>query len=145
MNAPLNQRLFVASADIRPARILALSASVEETAAEATGVSLPIIGVSVNAFKLGGFYERAAVPFACQAGDAIPYRGPGMQGEVLSGAAISNLGRPLTSDSAGRAVSITPAAPGSTVNWIVGFPADTAAAANETIRVNIAPVATVLS
>jgi len=146
MYAPLTQRLFVASANVRPARILALSTSTEETAAEATGVTAPVIGVSVNSYKFAyGGYEQTAVPYVAQTGDAIPYRGAGMQGVVLSGAAISNLGRPLVSDGSGRAISLTPAAPGSTVNWIVGFPIDTAAAADEQIRLWVAPVATVLS
>ncbi len=146
MYAPSTQRLFVASGNVRPARILALSTSTEETAAEATGVTAPVIGVSVNAYKFPyGSYEQQALPYAAQTGDAIPYRGAGMQGEVLAGAAISNLGRPLVSDGSGRAVSLTPAAPGTTVNWIVGFPIDTAAVADETIRLWVAPVATVLS
>lgn len=146
MNSFLSPRQLIASADVRPARIIAVSASAEETGAEATGVSLPVVGVSVNAFKFAfGGYEQIAIPFACQTGDAIPYYGAFSQCQVLSGAAISNLGRALVSDNAGRAVSLTAAAPGSTVNWIVGFPLDTAAAANELIRLYVSPAQTVLS
>lgn len=132
-----SQRLLVASADVRPLRILALSTGTEETAAEATGVTLPMPGVVKNAYKFPyGSYEYVAYPYAAQTGDAIPYNGPGQQAEVLTGAAISALQHPLTSDGSGRAITAIVASSG-TRNWIVGFPIDTAAAANETLRIMI--------
>jgi len=135
MMTPFSQRLIRASANVRPARILALSNGTEETAAEATGVTLPLLGVSVNSYKFpNGSYEQVAYPYTAQTGDAISYHGPGQQCRVLSGAAISALASPLSSDSAGRAVSVTVASSG-TRNWIVGFPIDSAAAADELIRV----------
>lgn len=134
MITPFTQRILLASANVRPARILALSNTVEETAAEATGATLPLVGVSVNAYKYAnGGFEQQAIPFAAQTGDAIPHRGPGQVCQVLSGAAITNLARPLTSDANGRAIS-TAALGNTTNNWVVGYPLDTAAAADEIIR-----------
>lgn len=123
-----------ASADIRPARLLSVSSSSEELVAEATGNTLPFAGVSANRYKYApGGFEQTAYPYLAQTGDAVDYRGPGTEGDVLSGAAISNLGRPLGSDGSGRAVSVTP---GQTTGgtYIAGYPRDTAAAANEVIR-----------
>jgi hypothetical protein len=132
-----SQPLFVASADVRPARILARSSGTEETAAEATGVTLPMPGVVVNAYKFPyGSYEYVAYPYAAQTGDAIPYRGAGMRAEVLAGAAISALQHPLTSDGSGRAISAVVASSG-TRTFVVGYPVDTAAGANETIRLDV--------
>lgn len=137
MITPFSQRLILASGNVRPARLLALSASVEETAAEATGVTLPLLGVSVNAYKFpNGSYEQVAIPYTAQTGDAISYRGPGQIAQAISGAAISATASPLTSDGSGRCISATVASSG-TRNWIVGFPIDTAAAADEIIRIMI--------
>lgn len=133
MISPNTQRMLIASANVRPARILVLSASAEETAAEATGTTLPLVGVSVNAGKFPyGSYEYTAVPYTAETGDAIAYRGPGQVCQVLSGAAISALATPLTSDGSGRAITAT--AEG---QYCIGFSLDTAAAANELIRVAI--------
>lgn len=133
MVTPFTQRMLIASANVRPARILAVSASAEETAAEATGVTLPLVGVSVNAGKYPyGSFEYTAVPYTAETGDAISYRGPGQIAQVLSGAAITALGTPLTSDGSGRAITASTAA-----SYCIGFPLDTAAAADELIRVAI--------
>lgn len=128
-------RPLIANGNIRPARILAGVAGTENAAVEATGVTVPLLGVAKNRFKYAyGGYEQQAVPYLAETGDAIDYYGPGQQGEVLSGAAITVLTRPLTSDGSGRAIS-TAAAGNTTPNWIVGYPIDTAAAADEIIRV----------
>lgn len=128
-------RPLIASANIRPGRCLALSNSAESTVAEATGVTLPLVGISKNRYKYAyGGYEQTAVPYLAETGDAVDYYGPGQIGEAVCGAAITNLARPLTSDGSGRVIS-TAALGNTTNNWIVGFPLDTAAAADEVVRV----------
>jgi hypothetical protein len=132
--SPAAQPVYKASANVRPARLLAKSSGTAETAAEATGNTLPFVGVSANRYKFApGGYEQTAVPYLAQTGDGIDYRGPGMVAQVLSGAAVSNLGRPLGSDGSGRAVSVTP---GQTTGgtYIAGYPVVTAAAADEVIE-----------
>lgn len=128
----------VAGGNIRPCRILVLDTTNEDKVVEATGVTVPMIGISANATKYppGSTEDNG---YLAQTGDAVSYRGPGMQAQVLSGAAITRLDYPLTSDSQGRAISRSIPNPLGASNayvptWIVGYPIDTAAAANEIIR-----------
>lgn len=135
---------YRASANIRPARILAVSNTTKELVAEATGNTLPFIGVGANRYKyqFGGF-EQQAFPYLAQTGDEVDYRGPGMEAHVIAGAAISALGKPLGSDANGQALSVTP---GQTTGgtYIFGFPRDTAAALGEVIRCFVVPSTPIL-
>lgn len=128
----------IAGGNIRPCRILVLDTTNEDKVVEATGVTVPMVGISVNATKYPpGSVEDSG--YLAVSGDAVSYRGPMQEAQVLSGAAISRLDYPLTSDSQGRAISRSipnplGASSAFVPTWIVGYPIDTAAAANEIIR-----------
>lgn len=129
---------YNASANVRPARILAIG-TVEAQAAEATGVTAPMLGISANRFKLGApnSFESQAVPFIAVTGDSITYFAKGQVADCLCGAAITSLVLPVTSDGSGRAV--TASISGAGVAFFVGWPLNTTANANEIVRVRIDP------
>lgn len=129
---------YIASATIRPARILTVGTA-EARTAEATGITIPFIGISANRFKLGapGSYESQAVPDIALTGDAVDYRCEGQIADCLCGAAITDLRVPVTSDGSARAITATLTTAG--VNYYVGMPLNVTANANEIVRVRVKP------
>lgn len=128
---------YIASAVIRPARLLVIGTA-EARTAEATGVTVPFLGASANRFKYPpGSFEATAVPYTAEVGDGVDFRGAGQVADVLCGAAISSLVLPVTSDGSGRAITASISAAG--VAFFAGWPLNTTANANEIVRVWIQP------
>ncbi len=126
----------IAGASIRPCRILALSAT-KDLVVEATGVTVPLAGVSLNATKYppdstedNGYLQTA--------GFAVSYYGQGDICWVMAGAAITDLRTPLTSDGSGRAITATTiTGSASAFTYTIGLPLATASAAGELVPVQI--------
>ena len=141
---------YNAGANIRPARLLVRSNTAAQQCIEATGTTVPFIGVSANRYKYApGGFEQVAYPYlALAAGvinsaapaDGVEYKGPGQEADVITGGAITaaNLTNPLTSDSQGRAITVSVPTTASTVVYIAGYPLETAAAAGAVIRMVVA-------
>jgi len=130
---------YIASGNIRPARILVRSASVARSAAEAVDTTTVPIGVSLNSYKFtNSIYDGSVYAYTAVANDPIPYAGRGQVAIVTAGAAITDLSLPVGSDSAARAVSITPTDEG-TVAYALGYPLSLASAAGDLILVDINP------
>lgn len=128
---------YTASAAVRPARILNYGVT-EAKAAEATGTTIPFIGISANRFKYPpNSFEAQAIPYLAETGDGIDYRAAGQVADCLCGAAITDLRTPVTSDGAGRAITANLSVAG--VNYYVGMPLNLTANANEIVRVLVAP------
>ena len=131
---------YIASGNIRPARILTTSSGTARSCAEATAATAPLLGVAKNSAKFSpSIYDGSVYAYIAVANDPVPYDGLGQVSIVVAGDVISDLNKPVTSDSAGRAVTVTPIAGAGTVNYTLGYPLATAAAAGDLIPVLIRP------
>lgn len=128
----------VSGGNITPARILALSATAE-TVVQASVVTVPLIGVCINAFKYPyGSVQQVASPYAFVSGDVVSYYGQGDICWVEAGAAITDLRVPLTTDGSGRAITATTiVGTATTETYTIGLPNRACEAAGELIEVLI--------
>lgn len=126
----------IAGGNIRPCRILALSAT-KDLVVEATNSTTPVAGVALNATKYppGSTEDNG---FLQTAGFAVSYYGDGDICWVMAGAAITDFRTPLVSDGQGRAITATTITGSSAVNtFTIGYPLGAATAAGELIPVQI--------
>lgn len=136
----ISQPVYLASAAIRPGRVVAASTTVKRSALESTAKTELPIGISKNAYKYApGSHGQVAYPYTAEVGDAIPYSGEDQVCLAMAGAAITDLSLPLTTDGSGRVISYVPGSPpGSGVIWFsVGMPLELAAAAGDLIQIRV--------
>jgi len=126
----LAQNTYIASGNIRPARILIPSQTVVRSAAEAGAATTRPIGVSLNGYKFtNSIYDGSVYAYTAVANDPIPYAGPGSVALVLVGAtSVTDLRLPVGATTDGACIPLTPIAGAGTVNYTIGYPLQTGVA-----------------
>jgi hypothetical protein len=134
--SPFTQIPYEANGNISPRRFITGVAGSAQKAVQAVGVTLPILGVS---------YDKLRFPpnspsddgFNAIAGEPLSFHRHGEVASVDTGAAITDLTVPLTSDGSGKAIPVTMVG-NTALTWVGGLPVDICAN-GEVCRVFILP------
>ncbi len=127
---PFTQIPYTANGNVSPRRFIVGVAASPQLAVQATGVALPIMGVSYNKtrFPPGSASNDG---YNAIAGEMLSYHSAGEVCSIDVGeTAITDITIPLTSDSAGKALPVDMTS-NTTLTWVAALAMDTAEANGE--------------